>query len=369
MKVLQVYKDYYPPVMGGIERHVNLLATGLRDRGIDVRVLVSNTRPVYEEAVVEGIRVIKAPQLFRLSSAPVNPGMTALLRRLGRDSDILHFHLPNPTADLAYLYSGLCGPKVIATYHSDIVRQKLLKTVYRPFFRRFLNKCHAIVTTSPHYLKSSADLCAYADKCHVVPLGINFARFDDRPGAETISAIRRRYGPHIVLFIGKFRYYKGLDVLLRAMENVDARLLMIGSGPYEARLKQLAAGSAAAGRIFFMGELADREVESFLKASDIFVLPSIFRSEAFGLAQLEAMACGKPVISTELGTGTSYVNQHGETGMVVPPGDHRALARSIHALLADPELRRQYGEAARRRARACFSDRQMIEKTLKIYKN
>lgn len=367
MKVLQVYKDYYPPIQGGIERHVNLLANGLKQRGVAVTVLVSNTRPVYEDVWVDGIRVIKAPQLFRLFSAPVNLNLSLLLSRIGRDADILHFHLPNPTADMAFQLSGLSGKKVVATYHSDVVRQQFLNRLYVPFFRRFLNKADAIIVTSPNYVRSSRYLRQYKKKCHVVPLGINIARFEAECSEDAICGIRSRYGPEIVLFIGKFRYYKGLDVLIRAMRGTSGNLLLIGSGPFESRLKQLAMDLGMRDRVFFLGERNDAEVNLFLKACDVFVLPSIYRSEAFGLAQLEAMACGKPVISTELSTGTSFVNQHNATGIIVPPSDADALARSINMLFTDPDLRKKFGEAGNFRVRNYFSENRMIDGIMQIY--
>jgi rhamnosyl/mannosyltransferase len=367
VKVLQIYKDYYPPVQGGIERHVSLLANGLKQKGVDVTVLVSNRRPSYEETTVEGIRVIKAPQLFRLFSAPVNTSMASLLWRFGSAADILHFHLPNPTADMAFLFSGLSDRKVVATYHSDIVRQKFLNKLYIPFFRIFLKKANAIIVTSPNYAESSKYLQPYKNKCHIVPLGINLARFQTECRNDEIHCIRRRYGSEIVLFIGKFRYYKGLDVLIRAMHKTRGNLLLIGSGPFELHLRRLVSSLNMENRVFFLGECDDDEVNAYLKACDVFVLPSILRSEAFGLAQLEAMACGKPVISTELGTGTSYVNQDKATGIIVPPSDTAALAESIDRLIGDPILCRKLGEAGSIRVRKHFSEEQMIDGTMQLY--
>ncbi len=367
MKVLQVYKDYYPPTIGGIERHVNLLAEGLKKRGAEVSVLVSNTRPAREEKVLDGIRVVRAPQLFRLAHAPVNWRMSSLIRRLGSDADIIHFHLPNPTADMAYLFSRVKGPRIIATYHSDIVRQKILNRLYNPFLRRFLDRCHAILATSPEYLDSSRCLREHAEKCHIVPLGINLARFEAGCSPEEVRDIRRRYGPEIILFVGKFRYYKGLDILIRAMRKARGNLVLVGRGPCEARLRRLCSELNLEDRVFFMGEISDEKATLFLKASDVFVLPSTLRSEAFGLAQLEAMACGKPVVSTELSTGTSWVNQHRKTGIIVPPADHEALAASINELMSDPGLREKYGRAGRMRAGRHFSSEQIIDKVLQIY--
>jgi len=368
MKVLQVYKDYYPPVKGGIEGHINLLSRGLAERGIEVEVLVSNTRPQRTAASDNGIPITRVPEFGRVASSPVNPTFPFWLNRLGKDADILHFHFPNPTAELSYL---LCGgeSKLVVTYHSDIVRQARLGACYGPLLSRFLRRAGAIIATSDNYLQSSRVLGRFQDKCSVIPLGVDLGRFRVRPQqAAEIDAVRTRYGPGIVLFVGRFRYYKGLHVLIRAMSRVEGTLLLIGSGPLEEDLRQLVRSLRLEDRVFFLGELSDREVDIYLHACDLLVLPSILRSEAFGLVLLEAMACGKPVVSTELGTGTSFVNRHEETGFVVPPNDSVALERAISFFLASPETRINFGRAGRMRVERYFSCETMVERVLAVYR-
>lgn len=370
LKVLQVYKDYYPPVVGGVEGHINLLANGLKDRGIQVEVLVSNTRAKLEIENIDGIRVIKVPQLGRFASAPLNATLSTWVKRLGREADVIHFHFPNPTGEIASLLAGL-KRKIVVTYHSDIIRQAKLAKVYSPFLRRFLENSEAIIATSPPYVESSAVLRQFRDKCRVIPFGIDLSRFAPNDNTEKeVAAIRGNYEGPIALFIGKFRYYKGLYVLLEAMKMVEGNLLLVGIGPMERDLKkQVAADDELKNKIFFLGELSDEDIVSHLHACDVFVLPSIFRSEAFGIVLLEAMACGKPLISTELGTGTSFVNQHRETGLVVPPRDAGALAEAINYLLANPEIMERLGKAAKERAGKYFSLDRMVEDVIRTYRD
>jgi glycosyltransferase involved in cell wall biosynthesis len=202
----------------------------------------------------------------------------------------------------------------------------------------------------------------------VVPYGIDLERF--APSAQMAShapALRRVYGPSIILFIGRFRYYKGLHVLIEAMKRVDGKLLLIGSGPMEKDLQIQVGADRLDQKVFFLGNLSDQDVIAHLEVGDVFVLPSILRSEAFGIVQLEAMACRKAVISTELGTGTSFVNQHQKTGLVVPPNDVAALAQAINYLLANPRLRDEYGRAGQERVERYFSKERMIDSIIAVY--
>jgi len=369
LKVLQVYKDYYPPVIGGVEGHINLIANGLKHMGVEVEVLVSNTRARLEIDEVEGTPVTKVPQLGRFASAPLNPSFFKWIRKLGTGADIIHFHFPNPTGEISSLFSKLSSKSVV-TYHSDIVRQARMAKLYAPMMREFLSRMDAIIATSPNYVKSSEILGEFRGKCRVIPFGVDLKRFEKTPEMdEEIAAIRRLYGPEIILFIGRFRYYKGLYVLLEAMKQTRGNLLLIGSGPMERELRaQVDVDNELRKRIFFLGELSDQALVAHLHACDLFVLPSILRSEAFGIVLLEAMACRKPLISTELGTGTSFVNQHKKTGLVIPPNSPSALSRAINQLLLDPQLKEKYGTAARARVEEYFSLNRMIEDLMEIYR-
>lgn len=366
MRVLHIYKDY-PPVAGGMESHLRRLAEGESRRGLEVTVLV--TAPDGPTTVDEenGVKVIRARRWATWASTPLSPALVSWVGRLR--SDLTHLHVPYPWGELAHLVSGH-SPVTVLTYQSDIVRQRWLGRLYRPFSRRLLDRAQAIITTSPAYLSTSPHLGPVAHKCRVIPLGLDPAPFlnPDRGRAESI---RHELGTPLLLFVGRLRYYKGLEHLIRAMTlepAVAGTLAILGTGPRQEALRRLVASLSLGDRVRFLGYVADASLPDYYAAADVFVLPSSERSEAFGLVQLEAMAAGKPVISTELGTGTSFVNVHGETGLVVPPRDPQALARALRELLDDPRRRRALGDAGRRRVVRDFHVETMVDRVVKLYR-
>jgi rhamnosyl/mannosyltransferase len=281
------------------------------------------------------------------------------------NADILHIHLPNPVAILAYMASGFTG-KLIFTYHSDIVRQKILGSAFSSILHRALDQSHAIIATSDNYLKTSHTLSAHLDRCHVIPLGIPLDRFRD-PDPHIVDWIRNQYGPSIVVALGRLVRYKGFDHLLRAMTKVDGHLLLIGNGPLREELEALSRSLGIHDRVTILSGVSD--VVPYYHAADVFVLPSINRSEAFGLVQLEAMACGKPVINTALNSGVPFVSRNEETGLTVPPSDEEALAAAITKLLRDPDLRARLGAAAKLRVQTEFNVETMARRTLSLYES
>ncbi len=361
MKVLHIYKDYYP-VLGGIENHLRLLAEGLAKRGLEVTVLVTNLTGQTTTLEMNKVRIIKAGRLTTLASTPLSLSLLLIVRRL--KPDIAHLHFPYPWGELAHLWLGRARRTVI-TYHSDIVRQRSLLRFYQPFLWHLLAKADRIIASSDRYLKTSFYLNRYAEKSTVIPHGIDLKRFSSPPADA--EAIRKRYGSPLLLFVGRLRYYKGLQYLLEAMPGIEARLLIVGKGPMEKEWLNLATELGLSKRVTFMGEVPEEELPLYYHACDIFVLPASEQSEAFGIVQLEAMACGKPVVCTELGTGTSYVNIDGQTGLVVPPRDPAALAGAIERLLNDPGLREEMGQRAKERVEKEFSHERMIDTTLALY--
>jgi glycosyltransferase involved in cell wall biosynthesis len=366
MRVLHIYKDY-APVMGGIENHIGDLARGLRRAGVDAQVLVTSRGQQTEQAVLDGVPVTKAARLFSVSSAPVSLAFYPLLYRMEQGLDIAHAHLPYPPGELGQLFLGR-SRRFVVTYHSDIVRQKVLGALYRPFLWQVLRRAHLIAVSNPAYARTSPFLAAFPEKCRVIPFGIDAAAYEATPAVTAAAAAwRQRHPGPLVLFVGKLRHYKGLNVLIDAMRHVAGHLLVVGNGPMEEPWRQQVADLGVGDKVTFLGELSDAEKTVALHAADLFVLPSNNRAEAFGIVLLEALAAGLPIISTELGTGTSYVNQHNETGLVVPPNDPAALAAAVNQLLQDEPRRRQMGEAARRRAQIHFSLDAMLTQTLAFY--
>ncbi len=327
-------------------------------------VLVTNTGP---QDVVQRrglLTIIKAGRALHAASTPLSPSMFANARRL--TPDVVNLHFPYPPGDL--VYAALPNqPPLVVTYHSDIVRQQALLRLYKPLLLRTLDRASRIIATSPMYIQTSPWLRPRAQRCSVVPLSVDHARFA-APPTDAVAALRQRFGVPLLLFVGRLRYYKGLHILLDALPQIKANLLLAGTGPEETRLRTLAYQKGVADRVWFAGDVSDDDLPSYYAAADVYVLPAHLRSEAFGISLLEAQASGLPLVTTELGTGTSFANQHGATGFVVPPANPAALARAINVLLANPELRANMGQSGRLRARQLFSHDRMVDATEQIYR-
>lgn len=361
IRVVQLGK-FYPPYMGGIETHLEALCGQLRDR-FDVQVIVCNSAPGTSSELRDGIPVTRLSTPLRINNAPVSPGLALAIRRA--KPDLVHLHLPHPGGILGLLGSGYRGPLVL-THHSDVVRQRLLPAVFKPFLETVMRRAGAILVTSPNYLATSPVLAAHRERCHVVPYGIAFERFE-RPDEARVAEIAQQCGPRLVLAVGRLVYYKGFDVLVRAMRFVDARLVIVGEGPLEGSLRSLINEEGVSGKVTLLGQVQNSEVAPFFAAADVFVLPSVARSEAFGIVQLEAMASGTPVVNTSLDSGVPWVSQHEVTGLTVPPGEPRALGAALTRVLDDRALRDRLGLAARARTRAEFDVRVMGNRVAAMY--
>jgi glycosyltransferase involved in cell wall biosynthesis len=258
--------------------------------------------------------------------------------------------------------------RVVVSWHSDIVRQKRALRLYRPFLARFLDRADWVVAATPNYVQSSPFLGSCRHKCTVIPYSVDANRFTLTPEVEArVGFVRDREQMPIVLFVGRLVYYKGVEYLIEAMKDIEGTLVIIGEGPLEPRLRALAKELGLAQRVKFLKPMAEEELVSYYHACDLFVLPSVERSEAFGIVQLEAMACGKPVVSTELGTGVSFVNQHTKTGLVVPPRDPADLAYAIQSILGNPAIQEEYGRFAKARVERDFGPERMVSRTASVY--
>jgi rhamnosyl/mannosyltransferase len=352
---------FYPPHMGGIETHLEALCQQLRDR-FDVSVVAANHQAGASVEVRAGIPVRRLATPFALGNAPVSPFLAAAVR--DARPDLVHIHLPHPAGVLGLLASGYRGP-VIVTYHSDVVRQWLWNAAFRPFLDHVLRRADAIIVTSPKYLESSVVLRRHRSRCVVVPYGIPLDRFASAD-VDAVLAIRARYGPRIVLAVGRLVYYKGFEFLIRAAPSIKARVVLIGDGPLRGELQRLA-HDVAATSVTFAGEIQNEMAAPFFRAADLLAFPSIARSEAFGIVQLEAMASGTPVVNTSLASGVPWVSLHGITGLTVPPRDPDALASAINMLLDDEALRRGLSRAAVARVQAEFTVERMGERVAALY--
>lgn len=370
MKVLHLGKF---DTLGGIERHVKALASGLAaTEGTVVINLVSSNSRHSEHHLRYGYPTIAAASWGTLFSVALSPSLPALARKLQRETrfDIVHLHFPDPLGHLTALYLPRAVKRVIS-WHSDIIRQQRALMVYGPFVRRFIADADAVIGATPQHLISSQIPPGKATQARaVVPYGFDPAQLAWNPAAEARSrALQEQFaGKPIVFALGRHVYYKGFDVLIRAMRDIDAQLVLGGIGPLTNSLRQQAADGGVQSRVHFAGHIPEDELVAYYDACDVFVLPSTDRGEAFGLVQLEAMYRGKPVVATRLVTGVEYVNRDGETGLLVEPRDPAALAAAVNRLLGDPGLRARLGTAGRERVARKFSIAQMIDKTLDVYR-
>jgi glycosyltransferase involved in cell wall biosynthesis len=359
LKVLHVGK-FYPPHMGGIETHLQALCRELQ-KTTDVRVLVASDDRRTEEDICDGVPVSRLANLCTLFATPLCLGMVQRIRR--SDADIVHLHWPNPAAGLAYLASGHSG-RLVVTYHSDVVRQRVLGALFEPFLHAVLRRASAIVVASPNYLASSPILAKHRERCVVVPYGIEVNSLDGC-NPESVRQLRHQHGERVIVSVGRLVYYKGFEHLIRAMLRVDGRLLIIGEGPLRATLEKLAQSLGLSEKVVFLGKVDD--LVPYYHAARIFALASVARSEAFGIVQIEAMASGLPVVNTALDSGVPFVSQNGVTGLTVMPGDAVGLGDALNLLLNDAALRQRFGQAARKRAAEEFCLQKMTARVLDIY--
>jgi rhamnosyl/mannosyltransferase len=365
IRVLQIGKYYYPYV-GGTENHLYTLVNELK-KEVDIKILVSNVRFKTNIERDDGVSIYRLATLGRLFSLPLTFSLPFWLRRL--NGDILHFHLPNPLAVISFFLARPSG-KIIVSYHSDIVRQRFFSPLLNLFLLRFLKKAEAIIVTSKNLIDNSYILKRFRDKCKIIPHGIDLNKFILTPEVtKEAEEIKQKFGSPIVLFVGRLVYYKGLEYLLGAIRKIEVHLLVIGDGPLGKRLKKIAHNLGVSHKISWIGKIDNEKLAPYYYASDIFVLPSAIKAESFGLVQLEAFACEKPVISTNLLTGVPYVNLHRKTGLVIAPRDSEALARAITFLLTFEKLCKYYGQNGRRRLERKFTKELMSKEVLKIYYN
>jgi len=357
---------YYHPYSGGIETVLRGIVRSTAVRGdMSVRVMVYNNRPKTVVDMVDNVPIRRLSSLGVIASQPICFNMPYWLTK--EKPDILNIHLPNPLANISCLLAKVRCPLVLS-YHSDIVKQSLLRIPYLSLLKKVLKRADRIVVATPNHIKYSQILPQYEDKCTVIPYGIDLSRFSMTPEIEKrCNKIKKANPGPTLLFIGRLVYYKGLEYLIRSMKAVNAKLFVIGSGPLESQLKTLNGSTGLEKRITFLGWVEEQEKLAYLHACDLLILPSVEPSEAFGMVQIEAMACSKPVVSTDLPSGVPYVNKHGQTGLVVKPKDSSALTGAINVLLNDSDLRKRFGQNGRNLAETEYAEEVMGQRYYELY--
>ncbi|GAB6068557.1 glycosyltransferase family 4 protein [Methylothermus subterraneus] len=375
MRVLHLGK-YYPPYRGGIEQFLGDLLPALQREGIEPAALVHAHTGA--ERSQKPFPVWRAPSRGRLLYAPLSPSFPVWLEAMIRafEPDVLHLHLPNLSACWSLVVPAARRLPWVVHWHADVAsrdpRLRLAYRFYRPLEQALLRKARAIIATSPPYLRTSSSLRPWREKTQVVPLGLDPARLPP-PDPEARRWAESRWGKTEelrLLCVGRLTYYKGHRVLLEALAQVKGvRLLCVGSGERAAKLNGQIHQLGLQTRAALLGEVSDSCRNALLATCDALVLPSLERTEAFGLALLEAMAYAKPVIATRVpGSGMGWVVVEGETGWLVPPGDAAALAQRIRFVQQYPSLRRQAGEKGRLKFREKFQIQACARRLAEIYR-
>lgn len=357
MKILHVYKTYLPEDFTGIPRVIHALAEGAARFGADSTVFALARSGKKASLRVGGHEVRLAPQDLAVASAGFSLSAFTQFKSLSETADIVHYHYPWPMADLLHFYARPRCP-VVVTYHSDVVRQKTLLHLYAPLRDRFLADMDAVIATSPAYAATSETLKKFSNKVSVIPIGM-----DDSPAPDTLRRTQwqGRVGSGFFLFVGTLRYYKGIDFLMQAARHSGLPVVVAGAGdpaPWQA---------LDLGNVTFVGEIDDADKLVLLDLCQAFVFPSHLRSEAFGISLVEAARAGKPMICAEIGTGTTFINIDGITGLVVPPGDAAALSAAMTRMAGRPSLGQTMGRAARERYEALFRSETMVRAHLDLY--
>lgn len=365
LKILHFYRTYLPDSYGGIEQFIYQLARGCVQRGLEVDVLSLSSDVTDESSAFDNHVSHRVRKNLEIASTGISIRSFAKFAALARRADVIHYHYPWPFADIVHFVTGVSKPTVV-TYHSDIIRQLRWMKLYKPLMNRFLTSIDRIVATSPNYLESSPTLMAFREKTQVIPIGLDPLAYPT-PDASRIEQWRARLGDKFFFFVGVLRYYKGLDILIEANRGMDLPIVIVGTGPLEAELRERVS-DAGLTKVTFLGSISEIDKVALFSLCRAVVFPSHMRSEAFGISLLEGAMFGKPMISTEIGTGTSFINEHEETGLVVSAADPAALGKAMRFLMDNPARAEAMGRQAFLRYQKLFSASQMVDRYVDLYR-
>jgi len=367
MRVLQLGKFY--PLIGGVEKVMYDLTLGLSERGIHCDMMCTGSDGRAETIKLnEYAKLICCKTLFKFAATTVSYDMIRQLKNVCSNYDIIHIHHPDPMACLALYLSGYKG-KVMLHWHSDILKQRLLLKFYIPLQRWLLNRADLIVGTSPLYIKESPYLQDVQYKTTYAPIGINPVKYSD----DEANELRKKYHNKKIIFgMGRLVEYKGFSYLIDAARYLSNEYLIIigGDGPLRSVLEEQIRNENLSDKVKLIGYVPEEKLPAYYGACELFCLSSIYRTEAFAIVQVEAMSCGKPVVATTIkGSGVSWVNKNGFSGLNVEPGNSRKLAEAIISICSDSATYNIFCEQARTRFETCFEKSLMIDKCLTLYEN
>jgi len=365
MRILHFYKAALPDSVGGVETVIHQLSLGSVRLGHQVVVLAMSREKKSRIIDFEGYQVHLVPQSFQFASTPFGFSIFSVFKKLALEADIIHYHYPWPLMDLAHLFFMPKRPSLVS-YHSDIVKQSFLKRIYSPVQNIFLREMEFIIASTSNYFLTSQVLNKFSSKVKIIPYGIEDF-FEDTMHSHHLDSWKSVFPNPFFFFVGVLRYYKGLKTLIDASKETDLKVVIAGDGPEAKKLKAYAKKIGAA-HVFFVGKISGLDKAALLFLCRALVFPSDIRSESFGLTLVEGLMFSKPLISCEIGTGTSFINQANETGYVVPPRDKDALAHAMQYLYDRPELAISLGLKGRERFKSHFDLKIMVEGYMVLYK-
>lgn len=359
-KLLEIGK-YYWPYKGGIETVVRCVSEGLA-KSNDLEVLCSNTSPTYKNQIVNGVKIRRMPRFGVLFSQPLNFFWPIEVFRIFFRFKLIHIHSPNPLAEIFCIM--LPGKQILITHHSDLIKQEKLKLFYLPIYKLLLKKAKYIIVPTLNHIKYSDTISEFRDKCKVIPFAIDTSDFKITESViQEVDQIKSTHGRYF-LFVGRLVGYKGLEYLITAMKKVDAKLIIVGEGPLREQLKRQVSDLNLNDKIIIKGHIKNHNTfKALYHGTEALVLPSISKNENFGMVQLEAMACSKPIICTNLKSGVPCVAEDGVSSIVVPPKNSEALALAMNKFLSTPNLSQIMGNEALKR----FNERYTIDNMVKLH--
>lgn len=379
MKVVHLGKFYFPD-LGGIESVTKSLAERSAEAGADVRVVCFHGSPRVEgRDTINNVKITRAKWYVNISSQPFGFDYIRKSFVLIRDADIVHMHAPNLIASVpAMLLSRRV--KLVVHWHSDIRNKGLLGWLIRPLERKLLQRADVIIVTSPIYGKASPSLTRFQTKLEIVPIGVCDS-LEIKPSIGLPEECEEQWGKllsgkKLILAVGRLVPFKGFDILIDAAKHLsdDALVFIVGDGPERRNLQELIDAHGLNRKVFLIGSLPGRgtggKLHWLFRHSYLYCLPSVDRSESFGVVLVEAMSYGIPVVSSAIeGSGVSWVNQHGESGLNFPPRDVIALANACNCLLSSSALHDRLSNGARKRFLSEFSEELSVARILEIYEN
>lgn len=368
MRILHAFKVYTPDLHGGIVEAIARITSGTPS-GDSASLLVCRYIGMGSTMNIDGLRVERTTTLAQFSSLPISPGYIPVFHQRARDADVVAFHAPFPFIDIGLMLGIPDKTALVIHWHAEITGRNLFQPILNPLLKKSVERADSIIVSHPSIVEQSEYLASHSAKCVVAPYGVDTDFWSMRTAEDEafISALRQKHA-RLIVACGRLVQYKGFDFLLRALRHVDAHLYIIGTGPLEAELQDIAKAADVADRVTFAGYLSRERQRQAFGAADLFVLPSVNVAEAFGIVQLEAMCSGIPVVNTNLPTGVPWVARDGFEGLTVAPRDEAALAAAMSRLLDDPALAKRLGAAGKDRAVNLFGWRKFAADVAEQYR-